>query len=110
MKSFFATALLCLAFETIILSQEVKRSEQNASFFVVEFVDDVAGEVQQKLTEQYAKLEGVNHVNWMDAKRVCLITDKRFSIKSIKPGVERFELTIERYTEDYRPYSSSCPK
>jgi len=89
-------------------SQVSYSNETQFNFFEIEFSSNINNEVQSALLKEYSALPNIADVTWVDAKTICLATQKAFVIEQVKPSAEKYHLSIESYKEIFSSALSSC--
>jgi hypothetical protein len=100
-------------FVEAVSAQQTKVSYSNETqfnFFEIEFSSNINNEIQLALLKDYGALPNVVDLTWVDAKTICLATQKAFVIEQVKPSVEKYHLSIEAYKEEFSSVLSSCLK
>lgn len=111
MRNGFVLYVSFIFFVEAATAQQSKTSYSNETqfhFFEIEFSSNVNNEIQLALLKEYSALPNVADVTWVDAKSICLATQKAFVIEHVKPSVEKHHLSIELYKENFSSVLSSC--
>ena len=98
--------LSCFFFQA--QSQSIEEPKKFQNFFEVELSFNLLPDAQKSFLSELNKLPHVNKVIWIEPRTFCIAADKPFVIEQIKPLVEKFHLSIERYSESYRSAQLTC--
>jgi hypothetical protein len=111
MRDAFVLCVSFIFFVEAVTAQQPTASYSNETqfhFFEIEFSTNINNEIQLALLKEYSTLPNVADVTWVDAKTICLATQKAFVIEQVKPSVEKHHLSIELYKENFSSVLSSC--
>lgn len=98
--------LSCFFFQA--QGQSFEESKKFQNFFEVELSFNLHPDAQKSFLSELNKLPHVDKVIWVEPRTFCIAAEKPFVIEHIKPLVEKFHLSIERYTESYRSAQLTC--